>query len=73
MSDILLFFIGCFVSLIVASAVALLLWAAANEPRGGRSKVAESARRPVSAARPMPLTVRVERTSRVAKRWNRSI
>lgn len=34
MNDALLFFIGCFVSVMVASAVGLLLWGAANEPRG---------------------------------------
>ena len=32
MSDLLLFFIGCLVSLVVLSAVGLLLWGAANEP-----------------------------------------
>lgn len=35
MSDIIIFCMGCFVSLVVASAVGLLLWGAANEPRGG--------------------------------------
>ena len=34
MSDFLLFFIGCFVSLVVLSAVGLLMWGAAREPRG---------------------------------------
>lgn len=34
MSDVLLFFIGCLVTLMVAAAVGLLLWGAANEPRG---------------------------------------
>ena len=34
MSDFALFFIGCFVSLIVLAAVGLLIWGAANEPRG---------------------------------------
>jgi hypothetical protein len=35
MSEVIIFGVGCFVSLIVASAVGLLLWGAANEPRGG--------------------------------------
>lgn len=34
MSDIIIFAVGCFFSLIVAGAVALLFWGAANEPRG---------------------------------------
>ena len=34
MSDVYIFCIGFFVSLVVASAVGLLLWGAANEPRG---------------------------------------
>ena len=34
MSDVYIFCMGCFVSLIIASAVDLLLWGAANEPRG---------------------------------------
>jgi hypothetical protein len=35
MNDVIIFGMGCFVSLVVASAVGLLLWGAANEPRGG--------------------------------------
>ena len=34
MSDVYIFCMGFFVSLVVASAVGLLLWGAANEPRG---------------------------------------
>lgn len=34
MSDIIIFGIGCFVSLMVAGAVGLLLWGASNEPSG---------------------------------------
>lgn len=34
MSDVIVFFMGCFVSLMVLGAVGLLLWGAANEPRG---------------------------------------
>lgn len=33
MNDFFIFALGCFVSLIVASAVGLLLWGAAQEPR----------------------------------------
>ncbi len=35
MSDVIIFGMGCFVSLVVAGAVGLLMWGAANEPRGG--------------------------------------
>ena len=35
MNDVIIFGLGCFVSLVVASAVGLLFWGAANEPRGG--------------------------------------
>lgn len=34
MSDVIVFGVGVVVTLIVASAVALLLWGAANEPAG---------------------------------------
>jgi len=34
MSDLILFLVGCVVSLMVAGAVGLLLWGAASEPRG---------------------------------------
>jgi hypothetical protein len=34
MSDLYIFVLGCFVSLLVAAAVGLLMWGAANEPRG---------------------------------------
>ncbi|MFT5049818.1 MAG: hypothetical protein ACI8QZ_001211 [Chlamydiales bacterium] len=34
MSHVIIFGMGCFVSLIVASAVSLLLWGAAHEPHG---------------------------------------
>lgn len=34
MNDIVIFAMGCIVSLFVASAVGLLLWGAANEPKG---------------------------------------
>ena len=34
MNDLILFLLGCFVSLVILSAVGLLMWGAANEPRG---------------------------------------
>ena len=33
MSDLFIFFVGCVVTVMVASAVGLLLWGAAREPR----------------------------------------
>ena len=35
MNDSFIFLFGCFVSLIVASSVGLLLWGASNEPEDG--------------------------------------
>ena len=35
MSDVIIFVVGCFVSLVVAGAVGLLMWGAAHEPDGG--------------------------------------
>ncbi len=34
MNDVIILGLGCFVSLVVACAVGLLLWGASNEPRG---------------------------------------
>jgi hypothetical protein len=41
-SDFFILALGCFVSLIVASAVGLLLWGAAHEPRAELRPVRES-------------------------------
>jgi hypothetical protein len=43
MSDFFIFALGCFVSLIVASAVGLLLWGAAQEPRAALRPLRECA------------------------------
>ncbi len=52
MSDLHIFVVGCFVSLIVASAVGLLLWGAANEPSGDTLPTKEI-RRPKSPSQPV--------------------
>ena len=51
MSDVVIFIMGCLVSIVVLSAVGLLFWGAANEPRGGLVPQAEPKR---TVARPAP-------------------
>lgn len=55
MNEFSLFLVGCFVSLIVLSAVGLLLWGAAQEPRGGVVPERKGAR----ALRPVPARIPV--------------
>ncbi len=53
MSDVVIFCMGCLVSLFVASAVGLLLWGASNEPRG--SVLPTSSSTQPGSYRPTPL------------------
>ena len=50
MSDVIVFGFGVLVTLIVAAAVALLLWGAANEPGGQEAGAKESVEAPPSGA-----------------------
>lgn len=45
MSDLFIFLVGCVVSLLVASAIGLLLYGAAREPRGSISSRGEAGSR----------------------------
>ena len=51
MSDVFIFLIGCLVSLMVLSAVGLLLWGAAHEPHAAERPKSEGSVAPSSARR----------------------
>ena len=62
MSDLYIFGMGCFVSVICASAVGLLLWGAANEPRASAppSKKASEVAPRSGPTPPVPVTTPIQ-------------
>lgn len=74
MNDLFLFLGGCFVSVLVVSAVGLLLWGAANESREPVRERAASRRTPRRAPRRnAPSAVYAQQADRLGPRWQRSI